>query len=50
MVIEDLPGGVLQGYSAALNLNLRWEDDNSSGTTRQRDNVSSPWTTNGRPV
>jgi len=22
--IEELPGGVLQGYSAALNLNLRW--------------------------
>ena len=26
MVIEELPGGVLQGYSAALNLRLRWED------------------------
>ncbi len=23
--IEELPGGVLQGYSRALNLNLRWE-------------------------
>ncbi len=23
--IEELPGGVLQGYSPALNLNLRWE-------------------------
>ena len=26
MVIEELPGGVLQGYSAALNLNLRWDN------------------------
>ena len=26
VAIEELPGGVLQGYSAALNLNLRWED------------------------
>ncbi len=24
--IEELPGGVLQGYSRALNLNLRWEE------------------------
>ncbi len=24
--IEDLPGGVLQGYSRALNLRLRWEE------------------------
>ncbi len=24
--IEELDGGVLQGYSAVLNLNLRWED------------------------
>jgi len=24
--IEELPGGVLQGYSPALNLHLRWED------------------------
>ena len=26
MLIEELPGGVLQGYSAALNLNLRWDN------------------------
>ena len=26
MEIEELPGGVLQGYSPALNLNLRWEE------------------------
>ena len=26
MVIEELPGGVLQGYSAALNLHLRWDN------------------------
>ena len=26
MMIEELPGGVLQGYSVMLNLNLRWED------------------------
>ena len=25
IAIEELPGGVLQGYSAALNLRLRWE-------------------------
>ena len=25
IAIEELPGGVLQGYSAALNLHLRWE-------------------------
>ena len=39
MVIEDLPGGVLQGYSAALNLNLRWEDGQlvwHDPATRQR--------------
>ena len=24
--IEELDGGILQGYSAVLNLNLRWED------------------------
>jgi len=24
--IRGLPGGVLQGYSRALNLNLRWEE------------------------
>ena len=24
--IQELPGGVLQGYSLALNLNLRWEE------------------------
>ena len=24
--IQELPGGVLQGYSRALNLNLRWEE------------------------
>ena len=26
MLIEELPDGVLQGYSAALNLNLRWDN------------------------
>ena len=26
MEIEELPGGVLRGYSRALNLNLRWEE------------------------
>ncbi len=26
MVIDELPGGVLQGYSAALNLHLRWDN------------------------
>ena len=26
MVIEELPGGVLQGYSTVLNLNLRWDN------------------------
>ncbi len=26
MVIEELPGGVLQGYSAVLNLRLRWKN------------------------
>ena len=26
MMIEELPSGVLQGYSAALNLNLRWDN------------------------
>jgi hypothetical protein len=26
LTIEELPGGVLQGYSATLNLYLRWED------------------------
>ena len=26
MPIEELPDGVLQGYSAALNLNLRWDN------------------------
>ena len=39
IVIEDLPGGVLQGYSAALNLNLRWEDGQlvwHDPATRQR--------------
>ena len=39
MVIEELPGGVLQGYSAALNLNLRWEDGQlvwHDPATRQR--------------
>ena len=39
MVIEDLPGGVLQGYSTALNLNLRWEDGQlvwHDPATRQR--------------
>ena len=25
VTIEELPGGVLQGYSAVLNLHLRWE-------------------------
>ena len=25
IAIEELPGGVLQGYSAALNIHLRWE-------------------------
>ncbi len=25
MAIEELAGGVLQGYSRVLNLNLRWE-------------------------
>ena len=39
MVIEELPDGVLQGYSAALNLNLRWEDGQlvwHDPATRQR--------------
>ena len=39
MVIDELPGGVLQGYSAALNLNLRWEDGQlvwHDPATRQR--------------
>ena len=39
MVIEELPGGVLQGYSTALNLNLRWEDGQlvwHDPATRQR--------------
>ena len=26
MLIEELPDGVLQGYGAALNLNLRWDN------------------------
>ena len=26
IVIEELPGGILQGYSAALNLYIRWEN------------------------
>ena len=39
MVIDELPGGVLQGYSAALNLHLRWEDGQlvwHDPATRQR--------------
>ena len=33
IAIEQLPGGVLQGYSRALNLHLRWE----SGQLRWHD-------------
>jgi multidrug efflux pump subunit AcrA (membrane-fusion protein) len=39
MLIEELPGGVLQGYSAALNLNLRWDNGQlvwHDPATRQR--------------
>ena len=39
MVIEELPGGVLQGYSAVLNLNLRWDNGQlvwHDPATRQR--------------
>ena len=39
MVIEELSGGVLQGYSTALNLNLRWDNGQlvwHDPATRQR--------------
>ena len=39
MLIEELPDGVLQGYSAALNLNLRWDNGQlvwHDPATRQR--------------
>ena len=39
MLIDELPDGVLQGYSAALNLNLRWDNGQlvwHDPATRQR--------------
>ena len=42
IAIAELPEGSLQGYSTALNLNLRWETDSCCGTTRPPADPSSP--------
>ena len=48
--IEELADGVMQGYSAALNLHLRWEQGNCAGTTRRQAATSPPSRANAPPA
>ena len=45
--IEELPDGSLQGYSAALDLHLRWEAGELVFRTRPRPGRSPHWNMNG---